>query len=361
MKADQLTLELDASTTDPRVVPLASRLSGIAVLATVAFVVVGVGSHVVYALRDAWVAPLRLAPEQDVVLAARGRLEQETARYAQLRLDIAEAEASIAALDRATSQMQGLLSDLGLAVASETTSASREATAAAAERDASASAVTLLESLLASSERELTRAKHARAAGLVTDVEVEAADRVHHQATIALESGRQRERLARVAADATRARASALGALPGSDPGRPIVRESFDALERRARIELEIARMGSERRGLEGALALARANARTLEGILADMKSRPIYRAIEAPIDVVFIPYDQLEKVHARSRVLRCMGGVAFCQEVGRVLEVVPGEVATEGPFGERERGQYAVVRLTDPRAHHEATLRIRD
>jgi hypothetical protein len=48
------------------------------------------------------------------------------------------------------------------------------------------------------------------------------------------------------------------------------------------------------------------------------------------------------------------------CHEVGRVTEVVPGEVATQDPWGELARGQYVVLALDDPPAVRARVLRVR-
>jgi hypothetical protein len=56
------------------------------------------------------------------------------------------------------------------------------------------------------------------------------------------------------------------------------------------------------------------------------------------------------------------------CEPVGRVVELLPGEVelpptelAAAETSGSPARGQYAVMQLTDPRAAEAESLRVRD
>ena len=94
--------------------------------------------------------------------------------------------------------------------------------------------------------------------------------------------------------------------------------------------------------------------------MLAELESRPLYRAIEESVDVAFVPYDQLDGVQPGGRVLSCLWGVILCEEVGEVTEVLAGEVATLDPWGEPARGQYAILDLDDPAAVRARSLRIR-
>jgi hypothetical protein len=48
------------------------------------------------------------------------------------------------------------------------------------------------------------------------------------------------------------------------------------------------------------------------------------------------------------------------CHEVGRIAEVLPGEVVTQDPWGELARGQYAILALDDASAVRERVLRVR-
>ena len=57
--------------------------------------------------------------------------------------------------------------------------------------------------------------------------------------------------------------------------------------------------------------------------------------------------------------VHRCVGTDRRL-DVGRVAEVLPGEVVTQDPWGTIARGQYAILELSDHDAAKEKVLRAR-
>ena len=52
--------------------------------------------------------------------------------------------------------------------------------------------------------------------------------------------------------------------------------------------------------------------------------------------------------------------GIFLCKPVGRVGEIVSGEVILPDPWGNQARGQYAVLDLLDHDAARAKTLRVR-
>jgi hypothetical protein len=94
--------------------------------------------------------------------------------------------------------------------------------------------------------------------------------------------------------------------------------------------------------------------------LLAELEARPLYRAMTAATDIGFAPYSQLDGIQRGDSIVHCTWGVFNCHEVGRVTEVVPGEVATQDPWGELARGQYVVLALDDPPAVRARVLRVR-
>jgi hypothetical protein len=130
--------------------------------------------------------------------------------------------------------------------------------------------------------------------------------------------------------------------------------------EHAARAELELMRLAAERRNLQALRRVAEQGLREQRELLGELQARPLYRAIKQSVDVAFVPYDQLDGVHPGARVLACVWGLILCEDVGRVTEVLQGEVSTLDPWGEPARGQYAIVDLDAPAAIREKSLRIR-
>jgi hypothetical protein len=76
--------------------------------------------------------------------------------------------------------------------------------------------------------------------------------------------------------------------------------------------------------------------------------------------DMAFVPYDHLRRVAVGDDVYACVLSIFFCRAVGAVIEVVPGEVVTQDPWGELARGQYVVLDMRDRSALFERVLRVR-
>jgi hypothetical protein len=149
-------------------------------------------------------------------------------------------------------------------------------------------------------------------------------------------------------------------ALRGGHGGLGMLPELVEQEEQRLRLELERMKLESERRNF---VALKQVAERTLDesdALLKELKERPLFRAMQANTDVAFVPYGQLEGVAPGRAVYACFKGLVRCREVGRVAQVLEGEVAMEDPWGERARGRYAILALDDPDAHQERTLRVR-
>jgi hypothetical protein len=127
-------------------------------------------------------------------------------------------------------------------------------------------------------------------------------------------------------------------------------------------LDLEVLKLGSERREKEVQIRADQVALAKADELLAQMKGRPIFRAVESSQNVAFVPYTQLKGVRAGAPVFICeTWGVFQCRPVGTVSEVLPGEVATQDPWGTPARGQYALLALDDPAAAQAKTLRVRE
>jgi hypothetical protein len=97
-----------------------------------------------------------------------------------------------------------------------------------------------------------------------------------------------------------------------------------------------------------------------MDDVFRQLKSRPVYRAIQASTDVAFVPYTQLDGVSAGDLVVSCKWILFRCETVGRIAEILPGEVVAPDPWSDVARGQYAILDLSDPSATKEKVLRTR-
>lgn len=307
---------------------------------------------------DAWIAPIHLSPENDAVLHARRELARELAERDRLRVEVEHASEQVAAIDIALKRLHQLETNADAAV---TWAAETNGEQLAAHReglDNLGELHRLLAQLLESQGRETARARERFATGLITAAQLEEAERTLELLKLRdLENKNARVDLeARLAELVRRERALR----PGEKAAPAMLPERVEQEQQRIRLELERVKLESDRRNME---ALKRVAERTLaesDELLAQLQQRPLFRAMEANTDVAFVPYEQLDDVAEGGTVLACFKGLVHCRPVGQVTRVLEGEVVMEDPWGEKARGRYAILELTDATAHRERTLRVR-
>ncbi len=128
-----------------------------------------------------------------------------------------------------------------------------------------------------------------------------------------------------------------------------LVRIKCDTLK----LEAERRAKTSERRHIEDELS-------KIDELLGQLNQRPIFRAIDASTNVVFIPYSQLDGIANGAKIYECVAGLFACTAVGQLTELLPGEVIVPDPWGSPARGRYAVIQLDDQHAAQSKTLRVR-
>jgi hypothetical protein len=127
------------------------------------------------------------------------------------------------------------------------------------------------------------------------------------------------------------------------------------------KIELELLQFQADKLARTGERQTAERDIARIDMLLAQMRSRPVVRAIEGRQNVAFVPYSQLKPVHEASGVYHCkVWGLFVCKQVGSVVDVIPGEVNLPDPWGTPTRGQLATLALADASAARQKTLRIR-
>jgi hypothetical protein len=85
---------------------------------------------------------------------------------------------------------------------------------------------------------------------------------------------------------------------------------------------------------------------------LNQLEVSPMIRALEKPITVLFVPYDNLEAFGENQPLYACAVAIFWCSNVGTTGKPISGEIVTTHPFfGKPIRGQFVEAILTDPSA----------
>lgn len=337
-------------------------LSLLAVVAGTAFV----ASLVRSALSDAWVAPLRLSPDNERVVDLRIQQTKEKADRARLSAEVVGIDEELQAVDVSLKRMQSLSTDYRGALVWTADAQSKELRDLAEQANEQQSKWQMLNKLLGEQRAVLARADSDRATGLITSTEFDRQAIAVHQ----LEVEQQDSEIELGKIEAARSDANARGqaltsASSGpSDPTRhrpsqlsPDVIKFYDD---QVRVELEVARLEAEKRSAQARREAAQGALDDMGQLLRELESRPLYRATQQNTDVAFAPYDHLRRFAVGDEVYVCVLSIFACRVVGAVTEVVSGEVVTQDPWGDLARGQYVILDMRDRSALFDRVLRVR-
>jgi hypothetical protein len=313
-----------------------------------------------FALSDSFLAPIVFSPDSDAVVASKLSLSSLTAERTNTSVRIEGNRAAIEADQKARARLEELKQTVSQSLNFASAVTSNQTSAGASELGKLARQRELLADNIASQQRYVEEMQRNLSAGLV-----HRADLVHEQnelnrlQLLALQNDRDRLTTEAKLEEHNLAQSS-LRARHGA-PGRLLTPEMLEQREQLVRIELEQLKLEGDERVKAAELGSAQAELARLDGLLVEIKARPVFRAVEARQNVAFVPYTQLDGVSAGARVYECrLWGVFACARVGTVVDLVPGEVSTQDPWGSPARGEYALLRLDDPKAARAKVLRAR-
>lgn len=340
----------------PAVTPLPRRLAALAVLVTVLAGLFWLGRAAWTAVQDAFVAPLELSPDSAPIMQNKLRLTELQLERARA---LAEAEAAAADLADADAEKSGLIS-LQRTVAGGRAWTPKLQTLEAVTGRAGLENVSRRESVIArmigKQQRFLELSRKNLEAGLITRAEHEREEQKLDELTLTLlEASRTR------IDSELELRKLRLGqrSLAGVQ-GVPLMPETVSREDLQTRVDLQLLHVEARKRSREAERRALLYRVEKIDEVVAQLQRMPLYQATETPLDVAFVPYTQLQAVHVGAEVLRCTLIIFNCRVVGRVSELVPGEVVMPDPWGTSERGQYALLELSDRDALHARTLRVR-
>lgn len=353
------------------------RKSGLAAQKTrvisLAFLLVFMGgmSYILYSVfgvvTDAWVAPLNLSPENDKVIQVNIQLTTQLAEMDKLRVEIERIDGTLMATTRAIERLKALVGKMDKAMTWSLDFQTQQAQGFDRVMKVLNEQGEMLRSISRSQSELVQEADAQRQAGLIGRLEYEKerlslehlelaqVDNRRSLLELGMMKGKTETELTAWMDGLRRQRGEANLSNSGG-----IMPEVLAQEESAIRLELELLKLEAEKRALEEAKRIAANTLKNMEELLAQVKARPLYRAIFTNLDLAFIPYEQLENIRIGDTVKRCVWSLFYCTPVGVIEEILPGEVVTQDPWGEMARGQYAILNLTDRDAFKEATLRVR-
>jgi hypothetical protein len=305
---------------------------------------------------DSFVAPLTLSADSDVVISSKLKLDELTQERTRAAAELHGIEAEMRGNETSLQQLRELQAKLQTELSWHSNMSAHKARAGSADLSSLNQQGRLAQTMLSEQEKLVQKAEADLNAGLITrmDYARELQQLRELQRSVldnqrAVQQGQSNMQEIRLNAQGLKeANAPALG------PARLASEEQL------TRIGLDIIRLESD---MQRQVALSRAaldRFGQIDKLVEELMARPVFKALKQQLDLAFVPYSQLDGVTPNSVVYSCRWGVLFCEPVGRVMQLLEGEVNQADPWGIPTRGQYAVMSLTNRRAAHAKTLRVR-
>lgn len=308
------------------------------------------------AATDSFVAPVILSPDNDVVLANKAKLGEFSIERARIAAEIHETEADLDAGEKALVRLQalGVVAKNSLAWTEDVTT--RQAVATAVELKTLQRKRELLAAMASKQERITRDATDNLGASLISKTDLTREELALNQVQVAMLDNES----ARVQSEVELRGLSLAQRSLARRSGAPLMPEALGREEQMVRLELEMLRLESEQRAKRVQRGLLVDKLAKMDELEQQLRARPLFRATERSMDVAFVPYTQLAGVARGGDVYECVWGIFRCKAVGKIAEIVPGEVILPDPWGNTARGQYAVLDLQQHESAKAKVLRVR-
>lgn len=333
---------------------IGSRLFGFTALAAL-FGALALGGHEVYrASTDAFIAPIILSPDNDIVVASKLKASELTVERAKTAAQIEAVDLELEAGEKGIARLRALVITADQALAFTSAVNARQVAAGSTELRLLAEQRTFLKEMFERQQKLAATARANAEAGLVSKTDVAREVQTESQLSLALvENQRARHSTQLALSQAVLVQRS----LAGNGGPLPEMTVREDQL---VRVELELLRLDAEQRTKRTERKVLVEKLAKIDEMAAQLKSRPVFRAAEKSMDVAFVPYTQIGGFREGATVYDCVWGLVSCKPVGSVSEMVPGEVVLPDPWGNQARGQFVVLTLNEHEAAKSKTLRVR-
>ncbi len=337
-----------------------ARLVSLLALAGVTCGFVYAGSAAYHVWSDSFVAPLILSPDNDLVIQSKLSLSRLVGERQAMAARVEQSEAAIGAARHALDSLERLRTHAGRALDWSRALSENQASLGTSDLERVGAQRLEVADMLAKQQAFVADLARDLEAGLVHRADVAREEKALAELRLmALQN--QRDELQ--AAAQLRTASLAQDNLRATSQGRPRLStpEMLAQRDQLSRIDLERLKLDADVQGKTAQLRVDREALVKADELIGQMKGRPIFRAIESSQNVAFVPYSQIDGVAPGADVYQCeLWGIFACDLVGRVAELLPGEVATQDPWGTPARGQYLLLALKDPAEARAKTLRVR-
>lgn len=325
----------------------AYRLLGFVVLTLIVAILVGyIATSAFYFVSDSWIQPMKVSRTDERVLALESQLVEQQNVRDRIVADLAHA-------DRYIAVQQTYQAEFAKAIRADLTGREKalgRTRALAKEYEGARHRIQKSNRAYASASQKKMAQEYA--AGLIDRNDMLSGKFQLAQITNSNLSLAERQAEYEERATELEAEAEALDAILSENGGDSAL--SYDVLK--IKQEYELSRLETTK-AIEGRVALQAALERQ-EAVIDGLRQSPWLRAIAEDANVAFIPYENLDNVQIGVGVYGCALEMIWCDRVGKVIEVMPGEVTFKHPHREKIlRGQMVVIDLDDASAAEDDVL----
>jgi hypothetical protein len=331
-----------------KLVVSAYRALGFAILTLIVVLLVGyITESIFYFISDSWVQPIIVSKGDEKIVLASSQLAEQQNNRDRIASDLQQAEQGIARQQMFQTQfMNTVRADLAgrkLVLQQLRGIAGEYATAGAS--------VTGTNATYAAAERARLHKEYA--AGLVDRNAMLAGNFSGAQITTSsLGIQEKRVETEQRAADLQMQVTSLEAILSGKDDATGIL--SYEILKIKQEYDnsmLEMNKAIATRDSLKSSLARQ-------DDIVKTLSSESYMRALKDNASVAFVPYGNMKGITSGASLYGCKLGMIVCHKVGKVVEVLPGEVQAKHPHRDKMlRGQLVEVTIEDGAAAQDDVL----
>lgn len=318
-----------------KIVVSAYRLLGFGILTLIVMLLVGyISESIFYFVSDSWVQPMIVSKSDEKVVQLQSQLAEQKNNRDRIASDLAQAEKIV----QVQEEFQGEYVKAIKADMNNRRAALNKMRGLAKQYASARGSITSTNKAYA--DVQAKRLAEEYAAGLVDQHAMMNGNFQSAQIATANLGLQEREIDMEQKADDLEQQTASLDALVTSKDGSSL---SYDVLKIKQDYEnskLEQAKAVAMRDSLKSSLARQ-------DEIIKNLESSGILKAIKDDASVAFVPYANMKGVEPGATLYGCKLGMVVCHKVGKVIEVLPGEMQSKHPHRDKMlRGQLVEIQL---------------
>ncbi len=316
----------------------AYRLLGFGILTIIVVVLIGyIATSAFYFVSDSWIEPMVVSKTDEHVLSLQSQLAGEENERDRLLAELHHADRYIEVQQTFQGQFaEAIRADLeGRKSALKRMKDLAQEYAGARERIQSSNSA-----FAKASRRRMSREYRA---GLIDRSDMLSGKYQLAQITSSNLSLAEREAEYQTRAADLQKQAQSLDAILTEKGGEGVL--SYEVLH--IKQEYELSRLDTAK-AIENRKML-KASLEREQSMIDSLQKSPYLRALADDASVAFVPYSNMDNVSIGAPVYRCALEMIFCSKVGKVVEIMPGEVSFKHPHRDKMlRGQMVSVDVDD-------------